>query len=97
VSFDLEPSCAADRIADAGMQAMEAQADTEGLKLADSIIALNLVESPPGELDATVHAHLESDHEPEPESVLAVLCAKAQTIAEQLGIPLEMTIRGRRA
>lgn len=89
-----EPRDAASRIADAGMLAMESQAERERVQLGDTIIALSVVDPPVGEQNATVHAHMERDVEPDATTVLAVLCAKAQDIAEQEGIALEMTVGG---
>lgn len=86
------------RIAAAGMAAAEAQAEREGVELGDTIIALSVEGQPEGEANATVHAHMaDDDRAPDAVSVLAVLCAKAQVIAEEQGIDLDMIVNGRRA
>lgn len=89
------PTSAADRIAQAGMQAMEAAAEAEdGAKLGDALIFVTLDESPDG-INASTHPHMASEDEvPDSASILAFACSHVMSIAKALGIPLRMSIAG---
>lgn len=92
--FDFEPHDTATRIADAGMRAMENQAERERVTLGETLISLAVEDAPVGEGGAALHVR-SAEHD-DPTHMLAVLCARARDIAEQQGIPLEMLVAGRR-
>lgn len=87
-----EPYNAVTRIADAGMRAMEAEAQLEGVELDDSMIFVAAKGVPAGEENAATHPFMVRPDEPEPVDVLASCCAHVQELAESIGIPLRMTV-----
>lgn len=91
-ALDSTPENAVSRIADAGMKAIEAEAQLEGVELGDALILLAADRVPDGEPDAVTHPRMKSGEEPEPTHVLAFACSHVQSIAKAIGVPLTMTI-----
>jgi hypothetical protein len=94
VSMKWEPTSAVARIADAGMTAMEAQAKLEAVELVDALIFLGAEGVLAGEDDAMTHPLIRGSKEPDELTVLAHACSHVVSLAQGLGIPLEMTVRG---
>lgn len=88
---------AVSRIAAAGMDAIEARAERERVTLGTTVVSVVVDGQPEGESDASLYVHFEADDEPDQVTVLATLCARAQAIAEQEGIELDMIVNGHRA
>lgn len=87
-----EPGNAVERIADAGMKAMEAAAQDEGVELDDSLIFVTLDRGPEGEPNAATHPHFTSNDEPTETTVLAFACAHVQSLSKSIGIPVHLTV-----
>jgi hypothetical protein len=91
-----KPTSTADRIADAGMEAMVRRAEEEGVELGDSLILVSLDGDVEDGINATTHPHITS-HDgpyPTPTDVLAFTAAHVMSLARAAGIPLDMTIAG---
>lgn len=87
-----EPYNVVTRIADAGMRAMEAAAQAEGVELDDTVIFVAAKGVPAGEENAATHPHMLRDDEPEPVDVLSFCCAHVQQLAASIAIPLRLTV-----
>lgn len=91
-ALDWEAQNAVSQIADAGMKAIEAEAERLGVKLGDALILLDAEGVPDGEPDAVTHPRIGSDEEPDATAVLAFACGHVQSIAQAIGVQLDMTI-----
>lgn len=91
-ALDWTPENVVSRIADAGMRAIEAEAELLGVELGDALILLEADGVPDGEPDAVTHPHMKADEEPDGTAVLAFACGHVQSVAKAIGVPLGMTI-----